>query len=128
MIHIAYKKQKPSQGAGRAKETYPHFRRYKFEEGGQKKKAKHPKLIVDKEQNQYGFMGLTESSKRGHHHNLPLSQNPQKGRTAPAYIRTELRYDSVEHFGEILTDYRLSKEDKRKVLEYAAKLKQKKKK
>ena len=73
-------------------------------------------------------MGLTESPKRGNHKNLPLSQNPQKGRKGSAYIRTELRYDSVEHFGKILTDYHLSQEDKRKVLEYAAKLKQKKKK
>ena len=85
-------------------ETYPHFRRYKFEEGGKKKKAKHPKLIVEKAKDQYGFMGLTKSPKRGNHKNLLLSQNPQKGKTHDAYIRGELRYDSAKHFGDLLTD------------------------
>ena len=126
---MAQKKKKPfRQNAVREKETYPHFRRYKFKEGGQKKKAKHPKLIVEKENDQYGFMGLTKSEKRGNHKNFPLSKNPQKGRDFPAYIRGELRYDSTEHFGDILANYKLSKEDERKVLEYAAMLKQKKKK
>lgn len=114
--------------AKKKKDTYPHFRRYNFEEGGKRKKAKHPKLIVEKDNDQYGFMGLTESPKRGNHKNLPLSKNPQKGKSHPAYIRGELRYDSTKHFGEILADYRLSKKDQQRVLDYAAKLKQKKKK
>lgn len=112
----------------RKKEIYPHFRRYNFEEGGQKKKAKHPKLIVEKENDQYGFMGLTKSPKRGNHKNLSLSKNPQRGKSHPSYIRGELRYDSVRHFGDIMKDYRLSKEDQQRVLDYVEKLKQKKKK
>ena len=43
------------------------FRRYKKVEGGKKKKAKHPKLIGDETNDEFGFMGLTESSKRWRH-------------------------------------------------------------
>ncbi len=117
----AVKKRQPG------KETFPHFRRYKFEEGGKKKKAKHPKLIVERDGGKFGFMGLTESKKRGHHNNFHLRKNPQRGHSEPAYIREELRYDSTENFSKILSDYNLSKEDKKRVLEFAQKLKQKKK-
>lgn len=51
------------------------FRRYNKIEGGKKKRAKHPKLIVDKKGDEYGFMGLTESPKRGHHKNIEI-HNP----------------------------------------------------
>ena len=66
--------------AKKSKEKYPHFRRYKIEEGGKKKQAKHPKLIVKKDNDRFAFMGLTESPKRGHHNNLPLIKNPEKGK------------------------------------------------
>lgn len=124
------KKKKPSAVPRKQSivETYPHFRRYKFDEGGKTKKAKHPKLVVEKQGNDYGFMGLTESSKRGHHNNLPLKKNPQRGKTSPSYLRKELRYDSTEHFGDILENYNLSSEDKQSVLTYVEQLKQKKKK
>lgn len=54
-----------------------HFRRYKKEEG--KSKKRHPKLIVDEKVSSYGYMGLTENSKKGkHHRNIPLLKNPKK--------------------------------------------------
>lgn len=97
-------------------------------EGGKKKKAKHPKLIVERSGNQYGFMGLTESSKRGHHSNIPLSKNPQKGKSKKmAYIRKELRYDKTDNFSEILSDYKLTSKDQKTILDFVKKLKQKKK-
>ncbi len=107
--------------------TYPHFRRYKKEEGGKKKRGKHPKLIVERVGNEYGFMGLTKSPTRGHHANVGLSKNPEKGNSSKAYLRKELRYDSVENFSEILENFHLSEEDKKKVLEMARKMKLKKK-
>ena len=61
----------------KAKTSLFKFRRYKKEEGGKVKRAKHPKLIVDEKKDNYGFMGLTESQKRGHHRNLELKKNPQ---------------------------------------------------
>ena len=102
------------------------FRRYKKEEGGKVKRAKHPKLIVDEKKDNYGFMGLTESQKRGHHRNLELKKNPQKGKTKTAYLRDEVRYDNKQNFGKILEDYNLSNEDKKAVLEYLKRRKKKK--
>lgn len=99
------------------------FRRYKKVEGGKKKKAKHPKLIVDENQREYGFMGLTESKKRGHHNNIPLHKNPQKGNKNKSYLRTELRYDDKGNFGKVLSDYKLSNIDKIKVKEFVEKKK-----
>ena len=102
------------------------FRRYKKEEGGKQKKAKHPKLIVDEEQDNYGFMGLTEAPKRGHHKNIELNKNPQKGKSNKAYLRDELRYDSKRNFSKVLEEYNLSEEDKLAVIEYIKKKKKKK--
>lgn len=101
------------------------FRRYKKKEGG-KKASRHPKLVVDETQTNYGFMGLTKDSKRGHHNNLELKQNPQKGNKNKAYLRDELRYDDKDNFGEILQNYNLSSEDKKAIIELLKKRKKKK--
>lgn len=100
------------------------FRRYKKKEG--KKKVKHPKLIVEENETEYGFMGFTEEPKSGHHKNIELTQNPKKGDTRPAYIRKELRYDITENFSEVLENYNLSEEDKKAIIEYLNKRKKKK--
>lgn len=102
------------------------FRRYKKEEGGKVKRAKHPKLIVDEKKDNYDFMGLTESPKRGHHKNIELKKNPQKHKTNKAYLRDEVRYDDKNNFGEILENYKLSDEDKKAVIAYIEKRKKKK--
>ena len=101
------------------------FRKYKKVEGGKKKKGKHPKLIVDETNEEFGFMGLTESPKRGNHKNIPLSKNPKKGDKRPAYIRNELRYDKKSAFQEILKDYELSNKDIDKIIKYIEKHKKK---
>ena len=88
-----------------------HFRRFKKKEGAKHNASKHPKLIVDEKSDQYGYMGLTKSRKRGHHNNIPLKKNPQKGNTVQSYIRNELRYDLKSAFEDVLPDYRLSRED-----------------
>ena len=90
------------------------FRRYKKIEGGKKKRARHPKLIVDIKDNEYGFMGLTESEKRGHHKNIKI-KNPEKNKFGYSYIRNELRYDDKKHFSSPLKDYRLHNEDYEKI-------------
>lgn len=104
------------------------FRRYKKEEGGKVKKSKHPKLIVDERDKEYGFMGLTSSPERGNHKNILLSQNPQKGKTEKSYIRNELRYDDKKHFSKPLPDYKLAKEDKELIEARFKKQKEKKEK
>ncbi len=111
---------------GKKSYTY-HFRRYKKNEGGKNKRAKHPKLIVGEDHATYEYMGLTESAKRGHHKNILLSKNPQKGKTHPSYIRHELRRDDKIYFSAPLKDYRLSSGD-RKMIDSILKEKRTKKK
>ena len=101
------------------------FRRYKKKEGGSKK-SRHPKLIVEESNTEYGFMGLTKDSHSGHHANIPLKKNPQKNNKKQAYLRKELRYDDKTNFEkDILSDYTLSEEDKQTVLKYFEKYKKK---
>jgi len=101
------------------------FRKYDKIEGGKRKRAKHPKLIVDKKGNKFGFMGLTESPKRGHHKNIEIN-NPQKNKSGKSYIRNELRYDDKKHFSEQLKNYKLHNEDYVKIIDKVNKHKKKK--
>lgn len=95
------------------------FRRYKKKEGNSNKR--HPKLIVDETYNNYGFMGLTEKDKKGkHHNNIPI-ENPKKGDIRPAYLRKKIRYDIKNNFGEVLKDYNLSNEDRKRIEDYVNK-------
>jgi len=107
-----------------AKEKLYVFRRYKKKQGA--KNVRHPKLIVDSIKDKYGHLGLTSSSKTGHHKNYEMQHNPQKGKTTKSYLRKSLEYDDKELFGEILNDYKLSKEDKEYVIDFVNKHKKKK--
>lgn len=96
------------------------FRKYDKPQG--KRAIKHPKLIVDDRDDEYGFMGLTSSKKKGRgHNNIPLSANPQQGRKTKAYLRRKIEYDYKELFGEILKDYKLSEIDKINLIDYIEK-------
>ena len=102
------------------------FRKYKKVEGSKHKRAKHPKLIVEEDDNNFRFMGLTEAPKRGNHKYIPLSTNPKKGDKRQAYLRDELRCDSKNKFEEILNDYSLSEKDLIKIIKFLEKYKKKK--
>lgn len=119
-------KKLPTYLQERKKSNLFTFQKYKKEEGGKTKRAKHPKLIVEEEGKVFGYMGLTESEKQGHHKNIPLSKNPKKGDTRPAYIRKELRYDTSDNFYGILEDYNLTSKDKKAILAWLNKKKNKK--
>lgn len=90
------------------------FRRYKKKESGKR----HPKLIVSDTGSNFGFMGLTESERKGHHRNIPLSRNPKKNDKRPAYLRKEIRFDNKDNFSEILDNYNLSVKDKKYIIEF----------
>lgn len=122
------KQKKPSPKMGKAKEKYPHFRFLKYKEGPQGNKRKHPKLILEREDNTYHYMGMTESPKRGRHANIKLSQNPKRGDERPAYIRREYLIRPTKDFQEERKDYRLAPEDYPRVMKEAEKLRAKKKK
>lgn len=93
------------------------FRRYKKYEGPSNNKQQHPKLIVEETEDEYGFMGLTESPRHGKTKNLPI-KNPQKGNKRKAHIRKEVRYDNKDNFYEILKNYKLSRKDKKAIIQY----------
>ena len=93
------------------------FRKYKKSQG--KKCVKHPKLIVDENDNEYGFMGLTSAKKKGRgHNNIPLLFNPQKGNIKTSYLRRKIEYDDKKYFGEVLINYCLSKIDEERIKSY----------
>jgi len=92
------------------------FRRYSKKQGN--KNVRHPKLIVDEYGNVFGFMGLTENSKNGHHRNIPLSVNPKKNDIRKSFIRKKIDYDNKNKFSQILDNYKLSKKDKLYIIEY----------
>lgn len=71
-------------------------------------------------------MGLTSSSKSGHHKNYEMKKNPQKDKTNKSYLRKDIRYSNKIEFSDILDDYHLSKEDKKFVIDFVNKHKKKK--
>ena len=120
------KKKIPTYLQERKRSNLFTFQKYNKAEGGKHKRAKHPKLIVEEEGKMFGYMGLTESDKQGHHKNIPLSKNPKKGDKRPAYIRKELRYDTSDNFQGILEDYKLTSKDKKEIRAWLNKKKNKK--
>lgn len=100
------------------------FRRYKKKQGN--KNVRHPKLIVASINDEYGFMGLTSSDKTGHYKNYKLKHNPQKNKNSTSYLRNTIEYDKKKMFGDILDDYKLSKKDKKFIINYVNKHKKKK--
>ena len=111
-IAVAVRKRKKS-----GKNELFKFRRYKKFEGGANNKQQHPKLIVEVTEDEYGYMGLTESKKHGRTNNMPI-KNPKKGDKRKSYIRKEVRHDKKENFYEILKEYKLSKKDKKAIIKY----------
>ncbi len=96
------------------------FHRYKKKEGDLQ--VRHPKLIVDEENNNWGYMGLTEQKKKGkNHYNIPLSKNPKKGDTRPAYLRKQINYADKKKFEKRLSNYKLSQKDLNYIYDYVEK-------
>ena len=98
------------------------FRKYKIKQGN--KKVRHPKLIVDEYEDEYGFLGLTSRKCKGKdHNNFPLIFNPKFGNDGKrlktnSYLRRKVEYDKKTNFTGILMDYTLSEIDKMRVNEY----------
>lgn len=95
------------------------FRKYKKKQG--KKNVKHPKLIVDDYNDEYGYMGLTSSKSKGKkHNNFELIDNPQfdgqgKRLKKKSYLRRKIDYDKKDMFGNVLMNYSLSDIDESRV-------------
>lgn len=93
------------------------FRRYKKKQG--KSKKKHPKLIVDDNKDEYGFMSLTSRKQKGKgHNNIKLVKNPQRNNSRNSYLRKKIEYDKKKKFTKVLNEFELSKEDKQFVIDF----------
>ena len=123
------KKTKSSRtSSGTKKEVFPHFRFLKYKEGPKGNKRRHPKIILQKEEDTYHYMGMTESPKRGRHTNIQLSRNPKAGDSRPAYVRREYLIRPTQDFLDVRHDYVLSAADEALILHEAKSLREKKKK
>ena len=78
--------------------------------------SSHPALVVE-DKNKFANIGLTHSAKRGHHKNIELSKNPNVKDSKKAYLRDDLQFDDKQKLNEILSNYKLSKKDIKKVYE-----------
>ena len=80
-----------------------------------KRNGAHPSLVVGESKGMFANLGLTHSSKRGHHKNIELSKNPKKGSLEKSFLRTDLQLHSKEQMKEKLPDFKLSSKDVPKV-------------
>lgn len=104
------------------------IRENKARKKGKEDKGSHPALAVGKNGKAIANIGITHKDKRGHHKNIPLSQNPNPKDKKQAYLRNDLQYDDEKHLRQLLTGYRkLTPKDQQKVLEIINKKRQSKK-
>ena len=104
------------------------FRRYKKKQGNLR--VKHPKLIVDEYDDEFGYMGLTSRKKKGRgHNNYPLRHNPEfingVRKKEQSYLRKKIEYDNKKLFGDIEKNFILHEEDKNDLIPYVNKRKKK---
>ena len=99
-----------------------HFRDNENRNKG-KNKGKHPSLVFGetKDGTKYVNIGLTSSSKRGHHKNIEIS-NPQNWKEK-SYLRDDIKEDPKTKMQKILHDYNLNPKDTNKVLKLIDKYK-----
>ena len=115
-------KEKDESKLKKEKEIFT-FHRYKARQG--LKRERHPKLIVDYYNGEYGHMGLTKEPKKGKHHkNIPLTVNPNRSlhkqnKISKSYLRKKIEYDTEDKFyDQRLSNYKLSNEDKIYISDY----------
>ena len=79
------------------------------------KKTEHPAYIYARVGNSYKFIGITHSPITQGVKNIKLDKNPNPKDTSTAYIRPKGQIDKSSNFKSKEKDWKLSKQDKRKV-------------
>ena len=79
-----------------------HFRNNKKRKIAKKNSGSHPSLVVGETDDgtAYVNIGLTKSSKRGHHKNIKI-HNPQNW-NEESYLRDDIRIDSKEYLKNLV--------------------------
>lgn len=93
----------------RKRDFEPHFRKFhdKITQG-------HPQYIYDEEGNKYRVIGVTHAPKTNGVLNIRLKVNPEPGNNSPAYMRPTTDEIDKGTRSKRLTDWKLSRRDKRK--------------
>ena len=88
-----------------------------------KKKAKHPFVIVGYDKTKFKAMGLTHSKRSGHRNNLKLNKNPNHKEDKDAYLKRQIINDFKFNFSKAFKNYELSNSDIDLIIEYLNKKK-----
>ena len=82
-----------------------------------KKKAKHPFIIVGVNKIKFKAMGITYSKRSGQN-NLRLINNPNKDDKEPSYLKRQVIEDFKFNFSKAFNNYKLSNEDIDLIIDY----------
>lgn len=100
----------------------PYFRKFhdKMTQG-------HPQYIFDEDGNKYKIIGITHAPKTNGVANIRLKVNPEPGNNTPAYIHPKADEIDKKTRSRRLSDWKLSRRDKRKTKKVIRKSKKVKK-
>lgn len=76
---------------------------------------KHITYVFEDDGKRYSSLGITHQKQTFGKDNMPMKQNPQKGRTDDAYIRNGVIRDKHASYGRVKHNYKFSSEDFPKV-------------
>lgn len=79
------------------------------------RKISHNTYVFGDDGKNYKAVGITHSDKTFGKDNMPLKDNPQKGKKEKAYIRNGIISDTHSHFDKPKKNFNFSKEDFPKV-------------
>ena len=79
------------------------------------RKINHNTYIFADDGKNYKAVGITHSDKTFGKNNMPLSDNPQKGKTEKSYIRNGIISDTYSHFDKPKKNFAFSSDDYPKV-------------
>lgn len=92
---------------------------------------RHKQYVFGETETKYKSLGITHEAETFGKKNMPLKDNPQKGKTEKAYIRNGIVSDKKRYYSEPIKNHEFSKEDmgnvKAKVRNYKKRQKTQKK-
>lgn len=94
------------------------------------RKTQHTDYVFEDDGKKYSSFGITHKDKTFNQNNMPLQQNPQKGKNDPAYIRNGVNHYKYSYYDKPRSTFQFSSFDfknvKAKVRNYKKKRKKNK--
>lgn len=75
----------------------------------------HKNFVFGERGNKFQSVGITHEEYTFGKKNMPLSRNPQKGKTEPSFIRNGIISDKKKNYGRPLKNYSFSNKDYKNV-------------